>query len=61
MMEKERAVVVWSYMVQDNDLNNGKPFKRNICFRTGSTNYFGLWMGPSDCVWFVPGTIEDNP
>jgi hypothetical protein len=58
-MEKERAVTVWSYMAHDQDTNNGKPYKRTICFRVGSINYDGTWFGPSDSFWIVPGTIEE--
>jgi hypothetical protein len=53
--EPTMAQTVWSYATVD---DNGKPYRRTIFFYAGSLVYTGGWMGLTDCVWIVPGTIE---
>lgn len=36
------------------DYENYKRYKRNAFFYAASLDYYGAWMGPSDCVWIVP-------
>lgn len=47
-------MTVWSYMTVD---DYGKPYHRKIFFRAASIDYTGRWLGPSDSVWIIPGTL----
>lgn len=58
-MNKEIANTVWSYQAIDFE-NDYKRYRRTVFFYVGSTRYDGGWMGPSDCFWIVPGTMQED-
>lgn len=54
MPTRETRYTVWSYQTTDDETR--KPYRRTAFFYAGSVVYDGSWLGPSDCVWFVPAT-----